>query len=85
MSRMEPDEVFEDAMLREIRETKAVVKRMEVCLSGDEKMGHLGLVARTNNHAKRISRMERWSLMLVGATGALSLIYRAFLDLWPHK
>lgn len=80
MSRDETDR------LEKMQQTLA---RIEGAVLGDEAAGHLGLVSRMNNHAKRIKKLELW-VYRVGATalGVVSVItvaYKLLTDLWPRK
>lgn len=71
----------------ETQDIKEQLNRIERCLVGDPEMGQLGLVARTNNHAGRIKRLEMW-VFRIGVAAAVSagvvgLIYKVATDWWP--
>jgi hypothetical protein len=65
----------------EIREQ---LNRIERCLTGDEKMGQRGLVARVNDHTTRIGRIEKAGIYLAGVGGTLGLLWKIWSE-WPHR
>lgn len=76
----------EDAEIRKIQEA---LERIERGMFGEAKTGHLGLVTRMNNHAKRIGALERLRIYYVaaavGAGGSIGLLYKVATDWWPHR
>jgi hypothetical protein len=68
--------------LKKIEES---IQRIERGLFGDEELGQLGLVSRTNNHAGRIKRLERlaWAITVAMTLGGMA--YKVAVDWWPKK
>lgn len=71
----------DDERLKKIERS---VERIEQCVIGDPEIGQLGLVSRTNNHAKRIAALERVGVYIAGAGGLLALIWSVWTQ-WPRK
>ena len=57
--------------------------RIETAVLGDEQAGAMGLVYRVNNHARRISRMERFGAYILGASFVVGVAWRIFTE-WPR-
>jgi hypothetical protein len=70
--------------MNEIQELKKQLDRIENCLTGDPAMGQLGLVSRTNNHAKRIAALERYGVYLAGGGAVIGLLWTVWSQ-WPRK
>lgn len=86
MSRDESDRL--DKIIETLREMREDQIRVQVAVMGDEKAGHLGLVARMNNHARRIGRLEVWLYRIAGGATLISFIvgvvYKVATDWWPR-
>lgn len=64
------------------------LERLASAVLGDREAGHLGLVARMDNHSGRIKRLERWRLyyaaIATGVIATLGIFYRLAMD-WLKK
>ena len=64
------------------------LERIESCVVGDPEIGQLGLVARTNNHASRLKKLERvvftYGASIAGGSAVVGLIYKVAVDWWPR-
>lgn len=65
------------------------LERLANAVLGDREAGHLGLVARMENHAGRIKSLERWRMYYAavgsGVVAAIGVLYKLATDWWPRR
>lgn len=74
-----------DSESRQLTSMQRTLERIEHCVIGDPAAGQIGLVARVNDHAKRLKRLERYCLYLVSAGAVLVGMYRVLTDWFPKR
>jgi hypothetical protein len=60
-----------------------LLTRIETAVLGDPDAGAMGLVYRTNNHGKRISRIEKFGAYVIGGSFVVSVLWTVFTQ-WPR-
>lgn len=65
----------------ELTEIRDAVKRIEAGMFGDDQLDQPGLISRVKNHNVRIKRLERVSIYVSGAAGAVIVIYHVLIDI----
>jgi hypothetical protein len=64
----------------EFNELREDVREIKTAILGQKNIGHIGLVARVENHDRRITKLERLALYAAGALFVLGIIWGVVKD-----